>query len=124
MKDNNPWLKYALDDLSVLSMIEDENVFRVIYFHSQQLAEKILKAGLFEQGKKIPRTHDIVYLIDALDTHTGVSADDIQYLSSVYVDSRYPPDVGLLPHGEPSKKDAERAMRIAKEVYHSITEKF
>ena len=124
MKSNNPWITFAEDDLSVLSLIENEDVYRVICFHSQQLSEKILKAALFEQGKKIPKTHDLAYLVKELNITTNFSDDDLEFLSSVYVESRYPPDVGLLPSGEPDERDAKRAFQIANQIYEFITKTF
>jgi HEPN domain-containing protein len=54
MKNNNPWLIYASEDLEALNLLKDSNLYRIICFHSQQLAEKIIKAALFEKKIKIP----------------------------------------------------------------------
>lgn len=42
---------------------------------------------------------------------------DLEFLNEVYVEFRYPPDIGLLPHGEPTKEDAQKALEIAKRVF-------
>jgi HEPN domain-containing protein len=42
---------------------------------------------------------------------------DLEFLNGVYVEFRYPPDIGLLPHGEPSKEDAQKALEIARSVF-------
>ena len=42
-----------------------------------------------------------------------LSKDEQIFLSSVYIDTRYPPDAGLLPDGEPVKSDAKIAVDIA-----------
>ena len=47
-----------------------------------------------------------------------VSEDDLQFLSSVYIETQYPPDLGLLPGGEPTGEDAARAARIARALDH------
>jgi hypothetical protein len=39
--------------------------------------------------------------------------EDAVYLNSIYK-GRYPTEEGLLPHGEPSRVDAERAVLLAK----------
>jgi HEPN domain-containing protein len=44
-----------------------------------------------------------------------VTDEDAVFLSSVYR-ARYPSDAGLLPLGEPLEQDAERALKIARDV--------
>ena len=41
--------------------------------------------------------------------------EDAVYLSSIYR-ARYPSDAGLLPLGEPIVQDAERALKIARDI--------
>ncbi|RLF37590.1 MAG: hypothetical protein DRN21_06230 [Thermoplasmata archaeon] len=41
---------------------------------------------------------------------------EILFLSSVYIDTRYPPDVGLLPKGEPTETDAELAVKAVRKL--------
>jgi HEPN domain-containing protein len=120
MSENNPWIKYVEDDFGVLLELEDSEFHRSICFHAQQLAEKILKAVLHEQKKKIPKTHDILLLKKLTGFIFPVSDKELEFLSSVYSEARYPPDVGLLPHGEPNKEDAMRATRIARAVYEFV----
>jgi len=44
-----------------------------------------------------------------------ISDEDAFFLNSIYR-ARYPSEAGLLPFGEPLEKDAEQALRIAREV--------
>jgi len=50
----------------------------------------------------------------------GFSPEAI-FLNSIYR-FRYPPDLGLLPKGEPIKEDAERALNLAKLTIEWIRE--
>ena len=55
-------------------------------------------------------THDINALARRLakeNSAVPLTEDEILLLSSVYIDTRYPPDVGLLPNGAPTKKDVD-----------------
>ena len=45
--------------------------------------------------------------------------DDVVFIDSIYR-GRYPAEVGLLPLGEPSDSDAQRALSVADNTYNSI----
>ena len=58
------WLEKAEKDLRVARKILDEPDYSA--FHSQQAAEKALKALLIALGKRPPRTHNIGLLLDEI----------------------------------------------------------
>ena len=120
MKKDNPWIIYTREDYEALDLLKDSNLYRTICFHSQQLAEKTIKAVLFEKNIKIPRTHNITYLLSLLNFDIPVEKSDMEFLPTIYIESRYPPDIGLLPSGEPTKDDADRAINISRNLYHYI----
>lgn len=94
-------------------------LYRQVCFHSQQCTEKGLKAVILEKGKKLRKVHDLLELskdIEDLSLQLPVSLKELDFLNRVY-QSRYPPDIGLLPHGEPTKEDAHRALEIAGRVF-------
>ncbi len=68
MSEKNPWLRFIDEEARILSLIEHEEVFRGICLHSQQLAEKLLKAELHRRGKTVPWVHDLLTLADKLQT--------------------------------------------------------
>ena len=81
-------------------------------------AEKCLKALIVDRDIEIPRTHNILDLNNAakkLGYAVNVTDEDAVFLSSIYR-ARYPSDAGLLPLGEPIEQDAERALKIAREM--------
>lgn len=48
-----------------------------------------------------------------------LSIDDASFLNSIYK-GRYPTEEGLLPHGEPSAKDADNAISLAKALLEKV----
>ena len=48
-----------------------------------------------------------------------ITIDDAVYLNSIYK-GQYPTEGGLLPHGEPSKKDAEKAIVVSRVVVERL----
>lgn len=64
-------------------------------FHSQQCAEKYLKARLCEAGVEPPRTHDLRVLLTLTLPYEplwGVFREDLVFLSAFAVRFRYPGD--------------------------------
>ena len=97
-------------------------LYRQVCFHCQQCAEKGLKAVILEKGKKLRKVHDLLELskdIEDLTLQLPVSIEELDFLNRVYR-SRYPPEIGLLPHGEPTKGDAEGALEIARRVFAQV----
>ena len=71
---------------------------------------------IIEKGEKSGKAHDIVELLGhakRLGWRIALAMDDAIFLNSIYK-GRYPAEEGLLPRGEPSKDDAERALNTAK----------
>jgi HEPN domain-containing protein/predicted nucleotidyltransferase len=117
------WIKEAQDDLDTSSILHDHQKYRGACIHSQQAVEKALKALLIEKAERPPRTHDIVELINRAKAagwaEIQISMDDAVFLNSIYR-GRYPTDEGLLPHGEPTSDDAQRAVTAARTVLERI----
>ena len=71
---------------------------------------------IIEKGEKPGKAHDIVELLGHAKRsgwRIAIAMDDAIFLNSIYK-GRYPAEEGLLPRGEPSKDDAERALNTAK----------
>ncbi len=120
------WLTFALDDYKIVDKLisDGETFYRTICFHSQQYVEKILKGILEHIGSIPPKTHDIqilARLVDQKGFKVPLTKEEMVFLKSVYIESRYPPDVGLLPKGEPDMHDAEYAYKIIKKIKKWIT---
>ena len=106
------WLKKAREDL----IVAEDEVNRVTWasaFHSQQAAEKALKAVLSAIGVQPPKTH-VIELLLMLLREKGVDVRPIMEASGLTdyaVEARYP-DFG----DEPSEEEALEALRIARRV--------
>ena len=114
-------MKKAKEDLTVA---EDEldKITWASTFHSQQTAEKALKALLIALGKRPPKTHRIELLIELVRI-SGVETRELQEqglekLSNYAVEARYPDF-----EEEPSEEEAEEALRLARKVLEWVTER-
>ncbi len=90
------WLGFAIGDLEAARSQPGRHVRpRIVAFHSQQAAEKALKAALVLAGVDPPRTHDLNDLRNRLPGGWRVkgSPSDLGRLSSFATDSRYPDDI-------------------------------
>ena len=115
------WLKAAKDDLILLAEIQDnEDITNLIAFHAHQAVEKSLKALLEFKAQEVPKIHKLQTLID----RTGLNREDdeelIQLLDSLYIESRYPGDMGLLPYGKPTLEDAREFHSFARDLFEQI----
>ena len=94
----------------------------MVALHAEQCIEKAFKALIEERGGTIVKTHDLKKLFDlvALDVDFSVDETTLNELSTLYVESRYPGDMALLPYGKPTLEDARRFHQFAKEIFDKI----
>ncbi len=115
------WLKAAFDDIILLdNIIDNKHITNLIAFHSQQVVEKSIKALFEHQNKKIPKVHKIQTLIDMIGIDLDLDEDVAHSLDELYIESRYPGDMGLLPYGKPTLVDAREFYDFAKGVFEKI----
>jgi HEPN domain-containing protein len=117
------WLKSAEMDLeNVAQIIHLEHLTPVAAFHAQQCVEKCLKAVLEEHSKKVPKDHSTLRLcalakdLISLDVDSGVLTD----LDDLYIEARYPGELGLLPGGRPTLADVQEFSEVAKGIYNQV----
>jgi HEPN domain-containing protein len=86
-------------------------VYDVVCFLSQQCAEKYLKAVIQEAGMTPSRTHDLVVLLNQIETPgpPAIAKEKLARLSGYAVDIRYPGERAM-------REDAEEAIQVASEV--------
>lgn len=121
-KATSAWMREAEEELGSASVLYEHERYKSACYHSQQAVEKGLKAVMIEKGKRPERTHDVVELHNAvagMGVDSGLSVDDAVYLNSIYK-GRYPTEEGLLPHGEPSRADTERAVLSAERLIERL----
>ncbi len=123
-KVTESWLRDAQDELESASILLENGKYRGACYHSQQSVEKGLKALILEKGKTPGRIHDIVELLNTardLGWDLPLSMDDAIFLNSIYK-GRYPTEEGLLPYGEPTEEDTQKALNASKSVMDRINE--
>jgi HEPN domain-containing protein len=127
-KGTKAWLDFAHRDLeSSRLLVDSEYVSNVVLFHAQQCVEKCLKALLEENGVLVPHIHSVVKLHSLVTEKAGISLtldeDEFDLVDAVYIDTRYPSGLGLLPSGFPTKKDAREILGIAEKVYKETSKR-
>lgn len=100
------WLEFAKADLiNCQRILEDEFLTTIWSFHSQQVVEKC-----FNWWKKldIPRIHNLVRLYQVVESFLDnpIEMRELMALASVYTNSRYPSDIGMIASGKPTRQDA------------------
>ncbi len=117
------WLDKAEEDLILVEeIIDNEYLTNMVAFHSQQAIEKSIKAVLEEKENHVPRIHNIITLKGKIENYIELAVDQeiFDQINELYIDSRYPTDLGLLPDGKPSKEIAEKFFGIATEIHKYI----
>jgi HEPN domain-containing protein len=111
------WIAKAEADLATAlreaDVIESAN-YDAVCFHSQQCAEKYLKATLVEKSLKFSRIHDLEILVNMITTLNPEIQGIVKFariLSAMAVEVRYP---GM----DADEEDAGEALRSA----HAIRE--
>jgi len=120
MKDNlqyfKEWIKKAEKDLITakhLFSIQPTPPYDIICFHSQQCAEKYIKAYLVYMEIEFEKTHDLGELMGIASTKDNnfIELIDIaEKLTDYAVDARYP------VMEEPTKEEAKEAIEIAEKI--------
>jgi len=114
------WLRKADADLEVAKHLFNEGAIypNAIAFHSQQAAEKYLKAFLTWHQVAFPKTHDLEALLDLVEfenTSLAESLRDIIILTSYGIELRYPGDIP-----DTTDKEARKAVELADKVYRAV----
>lgn len=115
------WLKAANDDLDSISyIIEVEHLTNIVAFHSQQAIEKSFKA-LTEYNKiSYIKTHNLEKLYKSIEDIIEIDYSQLELINELYIDSRYPGDMSLLPHGKPTPGDAKEFYEFAQDVFDRV----
>jgi len=94
------WLKAADDDLlAIQNLLSNSDITNIIAFHAQQAIEKILKAFIEEFDISFVKTHNLqtlFYKIESIFPYT-INESLLAELDRLYIDSRYPGNMGLMP---------------------------
>ena len=107
------WLAKANEDLAVARYLMGGSppFLNTVGFHSQQAAEKYLKAYLVWRQIDFPKTHNIASLLKLISQANAGLSESLHRtigLSKHGVDARYPADIPELSHD-----DANTALELA-----------
>lgn len=115
------WMKIAEQDLAIaeLAIREDPPLIYPGLFHSQQAAEKALKAVLTREGILPPRTHDLraLWTLAAKIAGWKEPPADLGQLTDYAVEPRYP-----TPERAYRMEEAQRAVASARAVVAAVKE--
>ena len=119
-KQVEDWILLADKDLGAAEIIlKDEHpLTNIVAFHCQQAIEKYLKAFIIENNISLIMTHDLIKLNGMINEikHLGIDEKKLIVLNEVYIDSRYPGDLGLIPDGMPTNEQAKEFIEYVKEI--------
>lgn len=110
----------ANEDLAVAQHLlsQQPHYLAIIAFHSQQAAEKCIKALLVRHQVEFPKTHDIEELLNLVASVDACLADHLRgaaALTPYGVEARYPADFA-----EVGEADAQVAVETATRVRETI----
>lgn len=115
LADAQRWMRYSREELTLANVIASDanSPARLACWHSQQAAEKALKAIMIISGIAFPRTHNLVALRALLPTALSEKMDihELAELTQWGTESRYPSD-----WDEPSAEQAAAMIDAAEGV--------
>lgn len=117
------WFKAAQMDLMTIEEIKDnEHLTTIIAFHSQQCIEKVFKAVIEEYDLGEYKIHSLIKLRTIVAGVLPLQFDEdvLGLINQLYIESRYPGDLGLLPTGRPSVKQAQIFYETARQIYDDV----
>jgi len=113
------WLKFAIEDLKAAKsfLSKEELMPRHACWLAQQAAGKVLKSVLVFEQIKIPKTHDLEYLLTLIPEKWNLHKlnSNLESLTEWAVEARYPGD-----WDEASEEDAIFAVKNAEIIVNEI----
>jgi len=114
------WILLADQDLCAAEILLKDHspLTNIVAFHCQQAIEKYLKAFLVENDVPLVKTHDLIKLNGMIKEvkDLGIDSKKLIIINEVYVESRYPGELGLISDGMPTSEQAEEFIEYVKEI--------
>ncbi len=117
------WFRQAEADLKVVLTLQSSQHYAAACFHSQQAAEKALKAVLYSQGARVVLGHAVRELARQCEVHDpdfGDVLDEAALLDQFYIPTRYPN--GLPAPAIPSEMYTQTQAEAAQEAAERVLE--
>lgn len=128
MQLHERWLKKAKSDLRLARRTCNENVieeFDAAIYHTQQCAEKTLKAFLAFNQQQIVKTHDLPRLLELcvqIDQEFYLLIDHVVFLNPFSTELRYPDDDFDVDE-TPTVETFEQAVLSAQNIFDFVVKK-
>ena len=111
------WVTKADEDFefALVNQKEGRPFYAQICFHFQQSVEKYLKAYIIAKGLEFIRSHELPLLLDiclSKDNSFEELREDCEYLTTFYIETRYPVTWPMQFTNQESKKCSDAARRI------------
>lgn len=122
-KITKDWLESGKSDLQMIKkVIDDKELTHLASFHAQQAIEKAFKALIEEFDLGFVKVHSLETLyFKVMEKLTiEVDNDQIRILDQLYIDARYPGEMGLLPNGKPTIKDVQAFFTLANNIHQTV----
>lgn len=121
-KTTKDWFLAAEDDLlSAKKLMSEVRLTNIVAFHCQQCIEKTFKGIIEEQNLPSIKSHDLLRLRDIAGIQ--LSEQEIILLATineVYIDARYPADLGLMPNGKPTINEVNNFVNFTETLYNRL----
>jgi HEPN domain-containing protein len=114
------WLISAEGDLLLIQeIVTIENLTHLSAFHAQQAIEKSFKAIVEEFELGFIKTHSLETLYNQVKQiyQSRIELDSLILLDQLYIDSRYPGEMGLLPDGKPTVSESTGFFKLAQAIH-------
>ena len=117
------WFRQAKEDFDTANVnLNNKKYYAAVQF-CQQCLEKCFKAIIEENDIPPIKSHDLL----RLQLHANIQLSDsetilLRILNEVYIDSRYPGDLGLLPHGKPTIPETEAFIHLCDTIFNRLQE--
>ena len=124
MKPHNDWILKAGEDLEAAKRLIDgkEPLTEPAIYHTQQCAEKALKAFLAFHDREIEKIHDLKILLDACAKFDPAFEDlknEANFVNPFGIMFRYPG-----AEMSPDIETVKEAIVAAEKIYNFVSEKF
>lgn len=116
------WIRQSEDELNMAKYLLQGGFFNGTCYHAQQSIEKAIKVRLLKKRWELEKTYSIERLVAICRDYKirlNPSDEEIVFVDSIYR-GRYPAEAGLLPLGEPTEKEAKKAVNIAERIFKGV----
>ena len=118
-KTTKEWFNSAESDLLLINEIHlNQELTHLSAFHAQQAIEKSFKAIIEEFELGFIKTHSLETLHNIVKEKIQLKfdLDLLIILDQLYIDARYPGELGLLPNGKPSIEECKVFYELARSI--------